>query len=152
MMTATPRLVVAAEQRGAVGGDDGLALERGQVRVVRDAHHLASDRPAGRCRRRRSWRWTMRLDAWPLVSGEVSTWAIKAMTGASCVNRGGDGGQHDAVLVLGGVGQAHRAQFFHQHPAQFELAGRAGIGASDSRRPGCRCGHSGRSDRAGCSR
>ena len=38
-----------------------------------------------------------------------------------------DGGQHDAVLVLLGVGNAQFAKLRNQHSPQFQLAGRTGI-------------------------
>ena len=44
----------------------------------------------------------------------------------------------DAILVLPRVGQAHRLQLVDQQPAQFQLAGRAGIRRRRLRGPWCR--------------
>ena len=127
MMTATPALSSAPEQRRAVGGDERLADQGGQLRIVGDADDLDRVARQRRCRRRRSCACTIGLTSWPLVSGDVSTWAIQAMVGASCATVLGHGGQDDAVLVLL-ASRAAMARSSSRAAAEFELPGRAGIG------------------------
>ena len=64
-------------------------------------------------------------------------------------DRGRERGQHDAVLVLRGVGQAHRPQLLDQQPAELELAGRTGVVAGVRRGRWCRSARSGETAPAG---
>ena len=74
-------LVVGAEQRGAVGGDDVVADLVGERRMFGDADHLGRDRRAARCRRRGSSCTICGLTFLPVQSGEVSMCEQKQITG-----------------------------------------------------------------------
>ena len=128
-------LVVGAQQGGAVGGDEGLALERGQEGEVRHFHHGAGG-----------------------GQGDVAAVIVLVQDGldvlAGGVGRGvhvgdqaqggpllaaGGGGQravYIAVLVHHGVLHTQGVEFLHQHPGQVELAlggrmgPRRGVGGS----------------------
>ncbi len=120
------RLVVGAQQRVAVGGDDRPPFERFELGVIGDA----DDGP--------------RIARQGDVAAVVVANHLRTHIGAGRLGRGvevgveghdrhdpahgrGDAGQHDAHLGLHGVGQSQRQQLVAQHGPQFELARRAGI-------------------------
>ena len=120
-------LVVGAQQRGAVGCHQRFALHAGQFRVLGDAQDLG--RVAGQ------------NDVPAVVvamDDGVDALAAGFRRGVEMSDpRDGGGrladiarqrGQDDAVLIGGGVANAHGPQFIDEQAAEFELAGRAGIG------------------------
>ena len=76
-------LVVGAEQRRARGRDDVVADALAEIRRIGHPQHGRRDRRAARGRGRRTARWTIGFTPAPLISGEVSTCAMKPMTGTS---------------------------------------------------------------------
>ncbi len=121
-----PRLVVGAQQGGAVGGDDRSPLEQFELGVVVDADHGLG---------------IARQDD---VAAVIAANHLRTHSGAGGFGRGvdvgieghhrhnpadgrGDAGEHDAHLGLHGVGQPQGQQLVAQDRPQFELARRAGV-------------------------
>ena len=122
-----PGLVVGAKQGRAVGGDQRSAAERFQFGIVGHADHAARIagqhdvaarvalnhlRPdVGPAGLRRSVQMRTQGDGWSRPP----------------FSTGWNGRQHDAMLVLPGVGNAEGQKFLDQQPPQRELAGGAWI-------------------------
>ena len=139
MIAATPALSSAPSSVRPGRGDDVVA---DAARRAPDCPRRAApptDRPAGRCRGRRSARARSALTSVPGISGDVSTCARNPITGTPAPAGGGRNGRHHvAVLVHRGVGEPECLQLVHQQPQQHQLPRRASARCATARPTGCR--------------
>ena len=148
MMMATPALSSAPSKRRAVGGDDRPPAERLQavivghaddaVRVARQRNiaagivldHLRLDAGPGRFRRGvqvGAQGDSRRMCGTAAPGCDCGGHVAFHSRGRLCYIRGRHGRQHDAVLVLPGVGNADGLKLLDQQPPEIELARRTGI-------------------------
>ena len=123
-------LVVGAEQRRARGGDDVVAdlLARAPGFSARRSTAVGSSGSTMSCPCQ--LRWTIGFTPAPLISGDVSTWAMKPMTGTFGFLRGGRDGRHDVAVLVARRRRRGRSRAARRPGGRAARAAwRAGIGA-----------------------